>query len=124
MTRLGRPRLPRAFVRSTFSVLLALGLPEPAAAGFVTGAELLALCEDPGGEGFAEMHCLGYVPALADVLERNGVNGLRACIPDTGVDVGQLEAVVTAYLRRHPDRGGYGAAGLVADALGAAFPCR
>ncbi len=98
--------------------------PGAARAGFVSGAELLELCEDAGGGGFAEMHCLGYVTAVADVLEGNAVNGLRACVPEEGTDVGQLAEVVEGYLRRHPERGGYAAAGLVADALGEAFPCR
>jgi len=116
-------RLGRTSIAGILFALAILSLPAPAWAGYVTGAELLALCEDPDGSGFAELQCLGYVTALADVLERNDVNGLRACIPNVGVEVGQLEEVVKAYLRRHPDRGGYGAAGLVADALGAAFPC-
>jgi hypothetical protein len=100
-----------------------LALPAPAWAGFDSGADLLALCEDPDESGFAEMYCLGYVSAVADVLERNDVNGLRACVPDAGVTVGDLAEVVKGYLGRHPERGHYGAAGLVADALGQAFPC-
>lgn len=113
-------------MRSILGLLLALlatALPGPARAGYVTGADLLMLCEDPDGSGFAELHCLGYVTAIADVLEQNAVNGLRACVPDAGVDGGQLADSVKAYLRRHPERGAYGAAGLVADALGEAFPC-
>jgi hypothetical protein len=103
--------------------LLFLALSGPARAGFDTGAALLVLCEDAKGSGFAEMYCLGYATAVADVLERNGINGLRACIRDEGVVAGELAEVAKAYLRRHPERGGYGAAGLVADALGDAYPC-
>jgi hypothetical protein len=102
---------------------LLLSLATSARAGFDSGAELLRLCEDPDDSGFAEMYCLGYITAVADVLERNEVNGLRACIPDEGVKVEDLAAVVKDYLGQHPERGHYGAAGLVADALGAAFPC-
>jgi hypothetical protein len=100
-----------------------VSLAPPASAGFETGADLLALCEDPDDAGFAEMHCLGYITAVADVLEENPINGLRACIPDDSVTVGRLAEVATAYLRRYPERGGYGAAGLVADALRGAWPC-
>lgn len=104
-------------------VLLAMAASGPARAGFVTGADLLMLCEDPDDGGFAEMYCLGYVVAIADVLEQNDVNGLRACVGEQGVDGGRLAEAVKTYLRRHPELGGYGAAGLVADALGQTFPC-
>ena len=120
MIRRGRTSI----IAAILFALLILSRSAPAWAGYVTGAELLALCEDRDGGGFTEVYCLGYVTALADVLERNAVNGLRACIPDVDVETGWLEVVVMAYLRRHPDRGGYGAAGLVADALGEAYPCR
>lgn len=95
----------------------------PARAAFDTGADLLAWCEDPQGGGFAEMYCVGYVTGIADVLEANDVNGLVACVPDDAV-VGDLVERVLAYLRAHPDRLGFGAAGLVADALAVAYPCR
>lgn len=112
-----------AWIRRGFLAVLLVSLATSARAGFDSGTELLALCEDPDGSGFAEMYCLGYITAVADVLERNDINGLRACIPDQGVAVEDLAEAVKAYLRRHPERGHYGAAGLVADALGEAFPC-
>lgn len=107
-------------------VLLALAaatLPAaPVRAAYDTGADLRQWCADPDGSGFGAVYCLGYVTAVADVIEHNPVNGLRACVPDAAV-VGDLVQRVTAYLDRHPDRLNYGAAGLVADALGAAYPC-
>lgn len=104
------------------AVLVAF-LGHPALAAFGTGADLLAWCEDPQGSGFAEMYCVGYVTGIADVLERNDVNGLVACVPDDAV-AGDLVERALAYLRAHPDRLGFGAAGLVADALATAYPCR
>jgi hypothetical protein len=105
-------------------ILLALLLAPaaPARAAFDTGADLLAACADQDGSGLGQIYCLAYVTAVADVLERNDVNGLRACIPE-GVVVEALADIVHTSLARHPERGGYGAAGLVADALGTAFPC-
>ena len=105
--------------------LLGLALVAPAApvrAAYDTGADLRQWCADPDGSGFGTIYCLGYVTAVADVIERNPVNGLRACVPDAAV-VGDLVDRVTAYLDRHPERLGFGAAGLVADALGDAYPC-
>ena len=81
-----------------------------AGAAFNTGAELRQWCEDPEGSGFAELYCVAYVTAIADVLEANTVNGLAACVPNDAV-VGDLVEPVKAYLREHPDRGGFGAAG-------------
>lgn len=107
-----------------YAALILMGLAAPAAAGFETGADLLAACEDPDGGGYAEMYCLGYITAVADVLEKNGVNGQHACIPDEGVTSGELAEVARAYLHRYPERGGFGAAGLVADALRSTWPCR
>src|SRR5688572_15695477 len=110
-------------MRSILLVLLALlVMAAPARGGFDTGAALLAACEDPDGSGYGPMYCLGYITAVADVLEQNAVNSFRACTPPD-VTVGDLLEVVKGYLGRHPERGGYGAAGLIAHALGEAYPC-
>lgn len=113
-------------VRAILLLLLAavlLARPAPARAAFLTGAELLGACADQDPDGYGQIYCLAYVTGIADVLERNAVNGLRACIPEEAT-VAALTEIVRESLARHPERGGYGAAGLVADALGSTFPCR
>lgn len=107
-------------LRLTFLLAALLLAPAGARAAWLTGAELLQACADPDGAG--QIYCLGYVTAIADVLEHNDVNGLRACIPEDA-PAGALAGIVRESLQHHPERGGYGAGGLVADALRAAFPC-
>ncbi|MEK0083984.1 Rap1a/Tai family immunity protein [Benzoatithermus flavus] len=113
-------------VRAIFLLTLTatfLAPPVPARAAFLTGAELLGACTDQDPNGYGQIYCLAYVTGIADVLEQNAVNGLRACIPEEAT-VATLAGIVRESLARHPERGGYGAAGLVADALGSTFPCR
>jgi hypothetical protein len=69
------------------------------------------------------MFCLGYIDGVADALDKNIINGYKACVPD-GVTAGQLQDVVVQYLRLNPADRHFLAFGLVADAISKAFPCR
>jgi hypothetical protein len=45
------------------------------------------------------------------------------CMPEN-VPISRVTAVVTSYLKAHPERRDESAAMLVVDALGAEFPCK
>jgi hypothetical protein len=90
---------------------------------FKTGNVLYQECAAPiGAREYA--NCQNYVMGVADVMAgNNAVNGYAACFP-RDVTVGQIREVVTRYLANLPQSRNKGAAGLVADALAQAFPCR
>jgi hypothetical protein len=92
----------------------------PVAAGnFTNGNQLLQDCTNQDSTLF----CLDYTSAVADALDGNSVNGYDACIP-TRVSAGQIKDIVVQYLRLNPAERHFAAAGLVADAISKAFPCR
>jgi hypothetical protein len=66
--------------------------------------------------------CSAYVAGIAEVVTNEDYKGYRACIP-WGADVLQLAAVIKKYLNDHPEELHYNGAGIVAKALGLAFPC-
>jgi hypothetical protein len=92
--------------------------PDFAAADFRSGNELLEDCNEKN-----VLFCLGYIAAISDGLNGNGINGYEACIPKT-VTAGQLVDIVVQYLRLNPAERHFAAAVLVADAISTAFPCR
>jgi hypothetical protein len=91
-----------------------------AARNFENGNQLLQYCTNQDTTSF---FCLGYTSAVADALDGNRVNGYDACIP-LSVNVGQIKDIVVQYLRLNPAERHLAAAGLVADAISKAFPCR
>jgi hypothetical protein len=111
------------------SILLA-SLATEAKAGFEDGNELYSDCTSP-----EELHygvCAGYVKGVADagdheapLLDMRGgvISGFRWCLIH-GITVRQSVDVVVRYLRDNPQKRYMGAAGLVAEALSQAWPCR
>jgi len=65
---------------------------------------------------------MAYIVGIADALEGNVIDGWRACIPQS-VTQGQAKDVALKWLRAHPEKRHFAAAGLVAYALSDAFPC-
>lgn len=68
--------------------------------------------------------CQGYITAIADEMSGGfEFRKFRACIPkDT--TVGQMRQVVSKWLGDHPKYHQDPGAGLVAEALSEAFPCK
>lgn len=112
---------------------------------FTNGLELSAWCNyvnkmvHIGGDESRAQHagyqagmCLGYIRAVSDAIQSsvNSEAGVPAlfCIPggEGGVTSGQVVKVVIKYLEDHPQDLHKDAAGLVMNALAAAFPtpCR
>ena len=73
-----------------------------------------------GSEGDAI--CVGYVTAIADVMDKYALYGWSSCIPEEA-EIGQLTKIVTLWLKNNPDDHGYTANSIVAEALTAAYPC-
>lgn len=96
------------------------------AGSFVNGNGLLEMCTVDREDAlyFQKVaRCSGYVAGIADALANNPVNRYRACLPKQAT-VGQITDVVKLQLERHPELRHMAAAGLVAEALSIAFPCR
>jgi Rap1a immunity proteins len=98
--------------------MLSTVAPSVARADRVGGNDLFKFCS-----ANPDLTCLAYTVAIADALSApNVINGYRACIP-LSVTNGQVRDVVLLYMKQHPEKRHYGAAGLVAGALAEAFPC-
>lgn len=108
---------------------LALGSPAAEAAKFITGFELLLDCEREVGAAYVgPMPCLNYIAGVIDGYHMRGNDeagpGRPAfCLPD-GVTLGQLQLVVTKWLREHPGDLHSFAGIAVHFAVSQAFPCR
>jgi hypothetical protein len=91
------------------------------------GNTLLDICTDEGNDyesGTNYGSCIGYIEAIGDASQcGKEVNGY-SWKSSEGVTVGQLLKVVTKWLNEHPGSLHFGAAGLVANALQDAFPCK
>lgn len=67
--------------------------------------------------------CQGYIAAIADEMDRGiEFRRHRACIPEN-ITILQLRLVVSKWMSEHQQYRHDPAAGLVAEALAAAFPC-
>jgi hypothetical protein len=95
-------------------------------ANFRDGNELYSDCTSSNYQD--RVLCYGYVMAIADASGGGpravgSVFGFRQCGLDR-VSAEQMTDIVVRYLVAHPERRDFGAAGLVADALSKAWPCR
>jgi hypothetical protein len=81
----------------------------------MSGKELLLDCE-----ARTRSLCLGFVGGVNDASFV--LNMVPYCTPQ-GVTLGQLQPVVTKWLRRHPEQLRRDAAFLVMTALEETFPC-
>ena len=89
---------------------------------FYSGNDLWSECTNNGDSQFGI--CLGYVMGITDVMSTgSAILGWRACLP-LQVAATLAQDVVKQYLEQHPERRHYAAAGLVAEALAGAFPCK
>jgi hypothetical protein len=97
-------------------------------AQWMDGENLARVC-DPAQEGhlFRPGVCSGYIMAAIDLDEDLTTRGIISkplfCMPED-VPIMRVTAVVTGYLKAHPDKRDESAAMLVVDALSAEFPCK
>lgn len=66
--------------------------------------------------------CIGYLLAVEDVLARDSIEGVRACLP-RGITLAEQHQIVLDWLKAHPQIEAGSAAGLVARAYAAKYPC-
>ena len=89
------------------------------------GSVLLSYCAR--STRFSQSACLGYIAGISDAMIDRRIIGkgaaYQACIPRE-VTAGARAAKVIPWLTRHVDDLHKPAAGLVAQALAAAFPCK
>ena len=102
--------------------LMTFAAPATAQGGmYFSSAKVLKMCQQkPGSIDHAV--CMGYIVAIADIMDTTALHGFSACIP-AGVTIGQLQKVVTIWLKNNPDDHKYSANSNVADALAEAYPC-
>jgi Rap1a immunity proteins len=97
-------------------------------AQWMDGENLARVC-DPAQEGhlFRPGVCSGYIMAAIDLDEdltsRRIIPRPLFCMPED-VPITRVTAVVTGFLKTHPERRGDSAGMLVIDALNAEFPCK
>lgn len=98
----------------------------------VGGNDLLHDCGSDSPE--RQMNCVGYLSGVIDTDEldriagaigksgHGGISRYDFCIPQ-GVTFGQVQDIITAYLRNNPSTRHFAAVSLVEYALSDAFPC-
>ena len=88
------------------------------------GYDLHMLCSAPVSTPFmlSAGMCLGYVTAIAGILQVTPVDGRRACIPRT-VSSDQKQDIVKRWLDRHAKARGLSASHAAVRAFAEAYPC-
>jgi hypothetical protein len=107
------------------SVMLALAAAATPSANYLSGGNLLEICNpasDPSGEKLAL--CTGYIAGVADANTAFGdiLKQPLFCMPNE-VLMPQLKDVVTKYLVQHPEKSRLAAATVVGSALINTYPC-
>ena len=88
---------------------------------YVESAQLFQMCQQKEGSLDGQA-CMGYIVAIADIMDTTALHGWSACIP-ADATIGYLQKVVTIWLKNNPDDHKYTANSNVADALAEAYPC-
>jgi Rap1a immunity proteins len=101
-------------------VLAGLAYPMCAAAGFISGEQLLQDCRSFTPD--RRSYCIAYIAGVADSMQQHALFGWRSCIVE-GARREQLRELVVQRLIEKPQERGLTAASIVAEALSAAFPC-
>lgn len=88
-----------------------------ALADFASGKDLLQWCNS---NDYEKEKCLGYIMGVADMMRYSIVSGWKAC----AAPAVQVRDVTIQFLQLHPEYRHLDGAGLVAEAIGRAFPCQ
>jgi hypothetical protein len=105
-------------ISALFAAILAAG---PALAGFLDGHSLLRLCS---GNSADKNACTAYIQGASDQWNLyRALTRTTQCGPET-LTGGQLRDVVVVYLQKHPEHLIDSAAGLVVEAMTAAWKCK
>ena len=105
--------------------LILAALTVPGGAYYYDGNALYAMCMSTDNNvGYMERaRCGGFILGVSDTMDSaRAVNKSPVCVPP-GVQAGQLQDIVTMYLRDHPATRSLEANLLVVMALGDAYGC-
>ncbi len=94
---------------------------EPAGARF-SAKVLVAFCTSPRGAPYDDGVCAGYITGVADMVAAEPGMAGKLCLP-RDVSSSDFAKLVRRYLVRRPELEQAPAAGMVREALLAAFPC-
>ena len=84
-------------------------------------SELLSICESSATSDIAR--CQGFVIGVTDTLSDPDMSKVPICFPK-GVNVNQMVAIVTKFMRDNPAHLHVSAAATTAIALRLSFPCK
>ena len=108
------------------ALMLGIGMAGGAAAGRLSGQQLLSLCTanmNGRGNPMAAAECLGFVVGVADTFDcEEAEHGLRW---NSSVNISQprIVQIVVQHIEQHPTDLMSGGHYVVAHALAEAFPC-
>lgn len=88
----------------------------------VSGHKLASACRPDRAGSFEDGICLGYVLAVADLVNNGSIGGKEACTPPGALHV-EMQSAAHEYFENHPEVLNRPALELVAAALAEAFPC-
>lgn len=83
---------------------------------------LVAFCTSPRGAPYDDGVCAGYITGVADMVAAEPGMAGKLCLP-RDVSSSDFAKLVRRYLARRPELEQAPAAGMVREALLAAFPC-
>jgi hypothetical protein len=107
----------------TITLCLLLVIFHAQAAGERFSAKVLvAFCTSPRGAPYDDGVCAGYITGVADMMAAEDGMAGKLCLP-RDVSSSDFAKMVRRYLARRPELEQAPAAGVVREALLAAFPC-
>jgi len=117
------PRWLRVFTAGAVVAAVMAGSAAAKAANYFNGNQLYEACSRASNVGDFSF-CQGYVAGIAAAMSNGDtIYKRRACVPEDA-ELLQVMLVVWQFLSAHPETGDLRAAGLVAQALAGAFPCK
>ena len=117
----------RMILLAAVMVLIGVWGTTASAGAFISGNKLYDFCKNyPGSKDRPETcsaYVIGIMVAMSYNIPEGSLGTYRFCLSD-GVRASQAADIVTAWLANNPKDRHIGAAGIVAQALSQAWPCK
>ena len=120
-------------MRRRWSVLAAVLVWAGQAAAIATGRELAQMCAEGSStqQITGNLICAGYIDGFVDayrvsmaVMEHQAPKAQKPiCLPHRGVEIGQVQALIVDWLKRHHNDHNIPARTVVYQVLATAYPC-
>lgn len=119
-----RPLIGLLILTSASIMMLTHGQPQAAQADGArfSAKVLVAFCTSPRGAPYDDGVCAGYITGVADMVAAEPGMAGKLCLP-RDVSSTEFAKMVRRYLAKRPELEQAPAAGMVREALLAAFPC-